>query len=200
MRHQRLPAGRLAALILLLVALAGCASGPLVRVDMDPGADLAQYRSYGFFDPLSTDEAGYATLLSSRLVAAVERELQSRGYVHDAVNPQLLINFNVNIVEKTEVRSSPSVTAGFGYYGYRHGMYGAWSGYPYDIETTNYRQGTLVIDVVDATRKTLLWQGIAEGRISRKALDNPAAAVDSTVSQVMESFPDARLLVDRDAI
>ena len=66
-------------------------------------------------------------------------------------------------MEKTEIRSSPNMSAGYGYYGYRAGMYGAWSGYPYDVETTNYRQGTLTIDVVDAGRKALVWQGVAEG-------------------------------------
>jgi len=68
-------------------------------------------------------------------------------------------------------------------------MYGAWTGYPYDIETTNYRQGTLVIDVVDAARKALVWQGVAEGRITQQVRDNPASAVDAAVAQILASFP-----------
>ncbi|MBW7931489.1 MAG: DUF4136 domain-containing protein [Gammaproteobacteria bacterium] len=180
---------RLALVVLLFSLLGGCATGPRILTDADPAVDVGAYGSFGFFEPLATDTAGYSTLLTARLKAATRRQLETRGYVYDEVNPNLLVNFNVNIVEKTEIRSSPSVTAGFGYYGYRHGMYGAWSGYPYDIESTNYRQGTLVIDVVDATRRTLVWQGVAEGRVTRKMSDNPASAVDAAVGQILASFP-----------
>ena len=180
---------RVALGVALLSLLGGCASGPQIHVDGDPAVNVAAYRSFGFFEPLATDTAGYSTLLSARLKEATRRQLEARGFVYDEANPGLRINFNVNVVEKSEIRSNPSVTAGFGYYGYRYGMYGAWTGYPYDIETTNYRQGTLVIDVVDATRKALVWQGVAEGRITQQVRDNPARAVDAAVAQILASFP-----------
>ena len=134
----------------MAVALAGCASGPKIRADADPSANFAAYRTFSFFSPLATDKAGYSTLLTARLKDATRRELEARGYAYAETGADLLVNFNVNVVEKTEVRSSPSMSVGYGYYGYRSGMYGAWNGYPYDVETTNYKQGTLSIDVVDA--------------------------------------------------
>lgn len=169
--------------------VAGCASGPSIRVDGDPGADFSAYRSFGFFEPLATDKAGYSTLLTARLKEATRRELEAKGLAYDESSPDLRVNFNVNVVDKTEVRSSPSVSAGYGYYGYRGGMYGAWSGYPYDVETTNYRQGTLTIDVVDAARKALVWQGVAEGRITKEIRENPAGAVDAAVTQILAGYP-----------
>lgn len=175
--------------IAALLLLSACASGPQIRTDADPAVNITTYRSFGFFDPLATDQAGYSTLLTARLKDATRRELEARGYVFDATNPALLVNFNVNIREKTEIRSSPTVSVGYGYYGYRTGMYGAWAGYPYDIETVNYREGTLTIDVVDASRRALVWQGVAEGRIRRKAVENPAAAIDEVVTQIMAGFP-----------
>ncbi len=175
--------------VLGLLVLAGCASGPTIRVDGDPAVNLAVFRSFAFYDPLATDQPGYSTLLSARLKEATRRELEARGYAYDEAAPDLRINFNVNVLEKSEVRSSPNVSMGVGYYGYRRGMYGAWHGYPYDVETINYRQGTLIVDMVDAARKTLVWQGIAEGRITKKVRDNPAAAVDAAISQIMAGFP-----------
>jgi hypothetical protein len=158
-------------------------------VDQDPAASLPSYGTFGFFTPLATDEAGYSTLLSARLKDATRHELERRGYVYEESNPDLLVNFNVNVTDKTEVRSSPSMSVGYGYYGYRGGMYGAWSGYPYDVETTNYKLGTLTIDVVDADRKALVWQGVAEGRVTKKVLENPAPAVDASVTQIFARFP-----------
>lgn len=174
---------------IVAAGLGGCASGPTIRVDKDPKANLTAYRTFGFFEPVATDQAGYSTLITARLKAATRRELEARGYAYEEANPDLRINFNLNVAEKTEVRSSPSMTVGYGYYGYRAGMYGAWTGYPYDVRTTNYKQGTLTIDVVDAGRKALVWQGVAEGRISKKAMQNPAPAVDAAVTQILATFP-----------
>ena len=176
-------------LIVLVAGLAACSSGPNIRADSDPSANFASYKTFGFFDPLATDKAGYSTLLTARLKDAVKRQLETRGYTYQEASPDLQINFNVNVADKTEVRSTPSASMGYGYYGYRGGMYGAWSGYPYDVETTNYKQGTLTIDAVDAEKKALVWQGVAEGRISKEAMKNPAPAIDSAVAQIFQQFP-----------
>lgn len=173
----------------IALSFAGCSSGPSIRVDSDPSVNITTFRTFGFFDPLATDQAGYSTLLTSRLKEATRRELEARGYSYEESNPDLRINFNVNVTEKTEVRTSPSAGVGYGYYGYRSGMYGAWSGYPYDVQTTNYRQGTLSIDAVDAARKSLVWQGVAEGRISKDAMKNPAPRIDSAMAQIFADFP-----------
>ena len=68
-------------------------------------------------------------------------------------------------------------------------MYGGWAGYPPEIESRNYRQGTLSIDVVDAARKALVWQGIAEARVTTKMRENPGQTLDTIVTEVLETFP-----------
>lgn len=179
----------LLAAAVVALGIAGCSSGPSIRVDADPSVKITEYRTFGFFDPLATDQAGYSTLLTARLKEATRRELEARGYSYEQADPDLRINFNVNVVDKTEIRSSPNASVGYGYYGYRSGMYGAWSSYPYDVQTTNYRQGTLTVDAVDTARKSLVWQGVAEGRISKKAMENPAPAIDAAMAQIFEGFP-----------
>lgn len=174
--------------IAFLAVLAGCASGPEVRVDADPAVNVTSFRTFAFFEPLATDKAGYSTLVTSRLKDATRREMESRGYVYDAAKPQLLLNFQLNIQERMNVSSSPSAGVGYGgYYGYR--SYGAWAGYPADVQTTYYKEGTLNIDVVDAERKSLVWQAVAEGRVKKEAMKNPGPAIDSVVTLLMTNFP-----------
>lgn len=175
--------------LILVMWLAACASGPDIRVDSDPGASIPAYRSFGFFSSVATDQSGYSTILTTRLKDATRREIEKAGYTYTDKDPELLVNFNLNVVDKSEVYSTPSTGIGYGYYGYRSGMYGAWSGYPRDIETRNYRQGTLSIDVVDAAKKALVWQGVAEARITKKMRENPGAAVDATVAEILSGFP-----------
>jgi hypothetical protein len=174
--------------VALLTVLAGCASGPEVRVDADPAVNVASFRTFAFFEPLATDKAGYSTLVTLRLKDATRREMESRGYVYDAAKPQLLLNFQLNIQERMNVSSSPSAGVGYGgYYGYR--SYGAWAGYPADVQTTYYKEGTLNIDVVDAERKSLVWQAVAEGRVKKEAMKNPGPAIDSVVTLLMADLP-----------
>lgn len=186
-------------LVALAIGLAACASGPEIRVDSDPKVSIPGYRTFGFFSPLATDKAGYSTILTARLKDASRRELEKRGYTYTDNDAELLINFNLNVVDKSEVYSTPSVGMGYGYYGYRTGMYGAWAGYPFDIETRNYRQGTLNIDVVDAARKALVWEGVAEARVTKKMRENPGETIDSAVNDMLASFP-ARNVVPADPV
>ena len=176
-------------LIALATGLAGCASsGPTVTTDHDPGADLSAYRTFGFIKPLSTDRQGYSTLASRRLKQSTRRELESRGYRYVENNPELLVNFNVNIRERQAVRSSPN-PGRYGYFGYRSGLYDPWGGYPADVYTVNYKVGTVAVDVVDAQRKQLVWQGIVEGRVSEREMRNPSGAIDQVIDRIFTKFP-----------
>ena len=172
----------------LAIGLAACASGPDIRVDGDPNVNIPAYRTFGCFRSVATDKAGYSTILTTRLKDATRRELEKHGYVYAESDPELLINFNLNVVDKTEIYSTPGST-GYGYYGYRSGMYGGWAGYPPEIESRNYRQGTLGIDVVDAAKKALVWQGVAEARVTKKMRENPGNTLDTIVTEILASFP-----------
>jgi hypothetical protein len=180
--------------ILLVLAgmtalLAGCASGPTIRSNTDPQANLSSYRTYGFVAPLGTDRAGYSTIVSEQLKAAVRRELEARGYTYAQDNPQLLVNFNAKLDDKLRVDTTPtaSIAVGRGYYGYRGGFYSAWPAYETSVD--QYTQGTLNIDVVDATQKRLVWEGVAVGRVTQKTRENLGAAIDATVAEIFKKFP-----------
>jgi len=168
-----------------IIMLCGCATGPEIRVDMDPSANLRSYHTFAFFDAVSTDSGPYSSLLSSRLKQSTRAQLERLGFVYAEAEaePDLRVNFFLKVVDKQQVRSSPS-----GYYGYRSGYYGTWSGYPY-VETIDYREGTLSIDLVDAKRKQLVWQGVAEGEVQDEAVKNPGPAVDKVVSKIFSNFP-----------
>lgn len=174
------------------VLLAGCATpGPDLRQSSNPAANFGSYRTFGFISPLATDKAGYQSLLTARLKDATRRGMESKGYVYSESSPDVLVNFFVNIEDKQEIRTTPGMTmgAGYGYYGYRRGMYGGIS--TTEVETVNYKEGTLTIDVVDARQKALAWQSTAEGRVSKEVRKNPGPKIDEVVAQMMTSLPPA---------
>lgn len=174
----------------LVAGLSACSSGPTIRADADPSANLSAYKTFGFFDQVSTDKMNYGTIASQRLKQATRNELTRRGYAYSDSGPQLLVNFNINLENRSDVRSEPGVGVGYGgYYGYRAGMYGVWGGYPQNVETVHYQVGTLTIDMVDSARKQLVWQGTAQGRVDKQAVENPGPAIDKAVADIFEKFP-----------
>ena len=171
--------------LLLVALLAGCASGPSIYVNQDPSAQFAGYQTFNFMEPLGTDRPGYSSLLSEFLRLAATRELEARGY-RKSENPDLLVNFNVQSKEKLQSTTTGGPAYG-GYYGYRSGYYGVWGGY--DTTVTQYTEGTLTVDVVDAARKQLAWDGTAVGRVRDDDRRNLQSAVDRVVPQIFATFP-----------
>lgn len=172
------------------LALAGCATttGPDITVDYDRSSDLGSYATYGFPESVGTDRAGYSTLVTGYFKDAVNREMQRRGYVYDAEDPDLLVNFYSNVREVTDVRTTPNVSFGYGYYGYRYGLYGAWPLYDQDARAVRYKVGTVNLDIVDGERMQLIWEGVAEGRITRDDMKSPRVAVDAVVAELFQRF------------
>ena len=148
-----------------VLSLAGCASQPSISSQSRPNVDFTSYKTYGWVNPLATDKAGYSTMITGHFKNAVQNEMAARGYVYDANNPDLQVNFYSNIENRSETYSSPSMSVG--YYGYRGG-FGYGLGIPVygsDVETRNYKVGTVSVDIVDTKRKELIWEGVLEGTL-----------------------------------
>ena len=172
-----------------LMTLAACTSGPEVRVQLDRSADFSQYRTFAFVSPLGTDRDGYQSIVSQNLKAATQREMEARGLRLDVNAPQLLVNFNASLDDKLRVTSVPSSSFGMGYYGYRYGMYSAWPMYHDSTVVHQYQQGTLNIDVVDAARKQLVWEGVVTKSVSQHDIDNMEAAINAAVAAAFAKYP-----------
>lgn len=173
--------------------LAGCATAPDVRVDIDRTADFASYKTFAFADPLGTDRGGYQSIVSRHLRAATQRELESRGLRLVATAPQLVVNFNAQLNEKLRVVTDPApppmIFMGRGYYGYRSGMYSTWPSYTDRTSTVPYTEGTLNIDAADAARKQLVWEGVVTGSVTQRTQDNLQAAIDTAVAAAFAKYP-----------
>jgi Domain of unknown function (DUF4136) len=176
-----------AVVVAATVLISACASTPAIHRETNPAATFSSYKTFGFLSPLATDKFPYETLLTEHLKDATRHTMESKGYVFSASAPDLLLNFYVNIQNKQDVRTTPGSVAyvGYagGYYGYRTGYYRVYNAAT--IETVNYKQGTLTIDLVDAKQKVLAWTATAEGRVSNNALNNPGPAIDTLVTNMM---------------
>ena len=188
---KRITALKITFFSLLILLIVGCASTPNTYSSTAPGADFSNTKTYGFFDQISTDKAGYQSLETNFLKVAVAQELDLRGLRYEPENPDVEMNFYIHTEEKVRSRSVPSMTAD-GYYGYRGGFYddfGYGGGMAYETRIDQYTEGTLTVDMIDPVNRKLLWEGTVAGRLTKKDVQNMEATVDQAVKDVFLNFP-----------
>jgi len=177
---------RLNFIALAALLLAGCETGPQVRSVTEPGANLSVYHTFSFAAQPGTNRGGNVTPLTTFFETAITREMTARGFQRVDSGGDLLVNFNARVTEKADIQSTPGAGPyyGYGYYGYRGGLYSG----P-EVQTVRYKVGTANVDVVDAKRKVVVWEGIAEQELSDDVMRNPQAAVDHAVGKMFTQFP-----------
>ena len=179
---------RTATLALAALWLAACATGPRVTTDADPGADFSRYRSFAFYEPLALETRGYTTLLSARLKDEARRQMESRGYVYDEAAPDLRVNINAFVEEKTDVVSVP--TTGYAtYYSYRANAFVTVPVWRERAQLMEYTEGTVNVDLVDARGKRLVWEGVAVGSAAGRTPAERRERAVASVVKIFESFP-----------
>ncbi|WP_020533652.1 DUF4136 domain-containing protein [Flexithrix dorotheae] len=140
---------------ILLGALAlfagACSTSNQVATDYDVKADFSQYTTYNFweFDKEDEKELGYDQLDERRVKEALVQQMESRGYTMTE-KPDLLVN--VRIMVKTRQNATTNNMYPYRYY---------WGG-GYNININEYEESTIVVDLVDAQKKELVWQGSIE--------------------------------------
>jgi len=192
MRHRSFPRAswQPAALALVAIMLAGCAVGPEIRTDYNRANDFSKYRTFAFVPRVGTDRQGYESLTTQYLKAAAQREMTARGYTYAPRNPDLLLNFNMQLQQKIVSSAAPLPPPGYmGYYAYRGGMYAPWPGYGLYSDTYTYTEGTLNIDIVDAAKNQLVWEGVAQGEAGQTDPQNNQAAIDKVVGLIFAKYP-----------
>ena len=170
--------------LIAALLLGGCASAPPQPESMrDPGANWASYSTYGWVPAPGVNGTDQPLLmLDQNIRRAIAAELQRRGYVEAADNPDLRIAYETASAEKVE---STPVRVGIGV-----GSWGGSFGGSVNVgspSVRNYREGTLVIHAVDAARNAEVWQGRISSRASKGSAD--AAAISSAVAAAMRDFP-----------
>lgn len=181
----------IASVLLAAISMTGCSSGNL-RSDYDKRIDFSQYRTYNYYEGAGPEADDYQSLFSQYMIRAIDIEMEKRGYTKTDDNPDLLVNFNAVLQDKTKVTTTPAPTYGMGgYYGYRRGFYDPWAGYGYATEThvSQYTEGTFNIDLVDPKQRKLVWEAVGVGRVSQSTLENLEQRVMEGVPRFFEQYP-----------
>lgn len=174
---------RLIACLLSTCLLAACASQPEILTNTDPRADLGSFRTFGFFDPLGIDaDRSSRSVLSAQLEHAMRREMEQRG-LEESDRPDVLIDFLVTKERRTNVQHSSNNTLTRSHWGTSVSM---WTGAPTQTVVRHYKEGTLIVDLIDTRRNRLLAEGGAQNRIESTRFSQEQ--VDEVVRALMRGI------------
>lgn len=176
--------------VLLLGLLGACASGIRVSNDYDPQADFVNYKLYTWYPAKQSvpPDAYVSELVVERIERAVDDQLQLKGMQKVAAGKeQVQVRVYLVIEDKLDVQTW---NASYGYHRYND----PW-GWGMGTETTvhQYKQGTLIVDLVNAQTGRLFWRGTAESRLRRESTPQEREArIREVVAAIMNQYPPAQ--------
>ncbi|MCD8418051.1 DUF4136 domain-containing protein [Tenacibaculum finnmarkense] len=153
-----------------------------VTTDYDTEADFNSYKTFAFYKK-GIDKAAISDLDKKRIMRAIEQELIAKGMAKSA-SPDVLVSLFTKSRERINVNDR--MYGGF-YYPYYYGMNGLNN--MNRINVSQYTEGTLFIDVLDAQNKALVWQGIGTGALSSRSVERKQARIKEFVKDILAEYP-----------
>ncbi|EIA08836.1 DUF4136 domain-containing protein [Flavobacterium frigoris] len=167
-------------LALLFLFILGSCSSIRVNSDYDKSVNFSQYKTYAFHKR-GIDRVEISGLDKKRILNAIDMELSKKGMTKSE-NPDLLINIFTKERERIDV---DQYNAGWGYgWGYGWNPY-LWGGRTY---VSTYVEGTLYIDLIDAKKKELVWEGEGVGYLTENR-ERKESQINEFVAKILAQFP-----------
>jgi hypothetical protein len=167
--------------LLFILVLTSCSSNIVVRTDFDKTSQILTYTTYDWLrkDQIESRNSPltYNELNDERIKTAVNAGLAEKGYVLDTNRPQFLIHYHITIEEKSQlIETEP--------YGYSYGQF--WRNTR--TEVRRYQEGTLILDVMDADNRHLIWRSWAVSVLDDRKLVSEEL-INEAVKEILERFP-----------
>jgi len=159
------------------MVLLGSAFGHHVQTDFDHQANFSRYKTYSWQEVKASN-----SLWDDRIKDAVNAQLAAKGWTQvDNGADVAIVAIKTTQTEKTLQTFYDGLGGGWRWRGF--GGFG-------ESTTTeqDYKEGTLVIDMYDASTKQLVWRASAEDMLSDKAEKNEKN-LDKGVAKMFKSFP-----------
>jgi hypothetical protein len=163
-------------------ALLAC-SHAKVETQFDPKAEYGRYKTWSWIAEEPGPEQAQAVrnpAVLGLVRSAVERELAARGLARaTGAEPDLLVAVHGFAHDRIEVT----------HYGYAEPVAYGWYSPPgaYGTNVQQYREGTLILDLVDAKTKQLVWRGTATDTV--QSTSEVPKVIDGAVKEMLGHYP-----------
>jgi hypothetical protein len=159
--------------LLLIFFAAFCAFAQKVNVEFDQSVDFSKYRTFAIRDGQlnSKNPALNSELVKKQIDADIVRFLTAKGLDMVSGRSDLNIRYRFGSARKMELEQYPA----------------GWRGLGTQVVRVPYTEGTLVIDLRDATVHALVWRAIAS--VEKSDAVKIQSKLDDMVKKSFEKYP-----------
>jgi hypothetical protein len=172
--------------LLLVMSVSLGASAQKIHVNkFEPTADFSKFKTYSW----APHGAVAHPMLAADIVGAIEAQMKAKGLELVATNPDLIIQVYGSIDQESSFYSNDPLYMGTGgippfdpsFSG--PALAGTWGN-----TTVTIHKGELVIDLIQASAKKLVWRGIAQQNLSTKP-EKLESQVQDEIVKMFKQYP-----------
>jgi hypothetical protein len=172
--------------IYFIASLSACTSYDYYVAGLNR-TNLSKYRTFAWMPAgHNNDKANTNMAADAKIKDAATSSLVNKGLTLSQRDPDLIVSYSSVVGTGTRTYYYPMYGGypgyGFGYGGFGYGGWGGWGGYyrPYyyaygapfmyggmGISQDHYKEGTLIIDLIDRRSKQIVWRGFGVGEVHR---------------------------------
>jgi hypothetical protein len=165
--------------LIFLLALSSC-STMKVYSDFDRDTSVKNYSTFGWPETKQLETKNnplyYNELNEKRIKNEVSAQLKNNGYQFAEANAQLSVHYHIVLEDRTAINPEP-----FGSYGQD------WVNR--NVNVREFREGTLIIDLMDSKTNNLVWRGWAANFLDEDRPDQMEAQLNTAIRKIFEKFP-----------
>jgi len=187
--------------LMLAILFAACAPGPqMYSSEAKHGVDFTKYKTYAF---LPTKDTAYAKIIDRKqLVAALTEEafrtIGNKGLVYDTTNPDCLFRYTLVLKKEYETQRDQQVTYSPYietlntpnqpkiYYFSSDNRPEVYNG---NAQLASFRNGTMVIDMIDRASNEVVWRSTATSRKAEADVADLKETVMVALPNMFHKFP-----------
>lgn len=171
--------------MLLLAAASGCSPFIKVYSEEEPGVNLYKYHTFNWLDSMAVRTGNdipewLDQRAEDKIRSAVEARMRRYALTRCENKPDLMLHYHVVI--KNEVFFIRDWWC--------DEEIGSQFGRCHRIRPVDYREGTLIIDFIDAHTGEQVWRGAAVGVLEKLTREQADARIEEAVRLIFEKFPE----------
>lgn len=197
--------------LLIVIGLSSCSSYNYYTAGLNK-TNMNQYRSFAWMPPQGKNATKSNLAADTKVKDAAVMSLSSKGLRLQPNNPDLLVTYTAVVGRGSKTVYAPTYYGtgfypgwgwgggfgyGYGWGGYYRPYYAYGGPYAYyggetAVGKEHYREGTVIIDLVDARTRRVVWRGFGVGEIHhnpQKDIDNLPKVVDGIIGQLQLAQP-----------
>jgi hypothetical protein len=178
------------AVVLFISGLSACTSYDYYVAGLNR-TNLSRYHTFAWMPPArNNDKANSSMAADAKIKDAATTALQTKGLTLNQRDPDLIVSYSSVVGKGTRTYYYPNYYGSGFYPGFGFGLgYGGWGGWgswyrPYyyaygapfmyggSTGQETYKEGTLIIDLIDRRSKQIVWRGFGVGEVHRNQQKN----------------------------